>query len=108
MPPIVQIDYMDSPDGDFLSMHGVCQTGYGFSEGGRSSRLAPDRLACRIACLTASIASGRGKLLRQAKATRRVGTGCLKGRNASMRFSSRVGTQAVLGRMVMPTPEATM
>ena len=40
--------------------------------------------------------------------TRRIGAGSLNGRKASMRFSSRVGTQAVAGSTVMPTPDATM
>src|SRR3954470_19783697 len=66
-----------------------------------------DRLQARIAFLSASIASGRGKLRRQASPTRRDGTGRAKGRNG-IRSLLQLALTDVDGSTVTPTPPATI
>src|SRR5215210_4307805 len=72
------------------------------------SSVTPGSLHARIACRTASTARGRGKLRRHASATRRHGTGAVKGRTAVSLLSIVRPSAAAEGSTVMPTPDATM
>src|SRR5690606_41794809 len=55
-----------------------------------------------------SIALGRGKVTRQARATVRKGTGAANGRAARMSSWYLIAVAAEGGRTLMPRPEATM
>jgi hypothetical protein len=101
---IVQIDYIYQFDKSKLSI--IVPLGH--QNAGKSSGITPFNFAFKIASRTIEIASGLGKLLRQANAILLLGAGGSNDLKDNMRFSSRVGTQAVQGNIVSPTPEATM
>ena len=72
------------------------------------SSATPGSLQASTALRTASTAAGRGKLLRQASAMRRLGDGALKGRVTIRGLDDERASAAVDGSTVMPTPEATI